>query len=67
METTYILEMTNKEIIRLLTMEEQEQAKEIYKTLENFCDNYQDGARLGGEDVYFSPSEYLKIIMDTRY
>lgn len=67
METNYILEMTNNEIIELLTVEEQEQAKEIYKTLENFCDNYQEGARLGGEEIYFSPSEYLKVIIDIRY
>ena len=57
-----ILEMRNEEIIGMLNREEKEIAECKYRSLNNFCDIYQDGARLSGDDEFVSPSEYIKLI-----
>lgn len=57
-----ILEMRNEEIIGMLSREEVEIVTEKYKTLNNFCDVYQDGARLSGEDEFVTPSEYISLM-----
>lgn len=56
-----ILEMRNEEIAGMLSEEEIEVAENKYRTLSNFCDIYQDGARLSGEDEFMTPSEYIKL------
>ena len=57
-----ILNMENEEIIGMLSQEEVEMVTEKYKTLNNFCDMYQDGARLSGEDEFVTPSEYIELM-----
>lgn len=57
-----ILEMRNEEIIGMLSREEIEIAEEKYRSLNNFCDIYQDGARLSEEDEFVTPSEYISLM-----
>ena len=57
-----ILEMKNEEIIEMLNEDEKEYAIERFSNLNNFCDIYQDGARLSNEDEFISPSEYLDML-----
>lgn len=57
-----ILNMENEEIIGMLSQEEVEMVTEKYKTLNNFCDMYQDGARLSDEDEFVTPSEYIELM-----
>ena len=57
-----ILEMKNEEIIKMLNEDEKEYAIERFSNLNNFCDIYQDGARLSNEDEFISPSEYLDML-----
>ena len=57
-----ILNMGNEEIIGMLSQEEVEMVTERYRTLNNFCDMYQDGARLSDEDEFVTPSEYIELM-----
>ena len=57
-----ILEMKNEEIIEMLNENEKEYVRERFSNLNNFCDIYQDGARLSNEDEFISPSEYLDML-----
>lgn len=57
-----ILNMGNEEIIGMLSQEEVEMVTKRYRTLNNFCDMYQDGARLSDEDEFVTPSEYIELM-----
>lgn len=54
-----ILNMKNEQIIGMLNLEERELAEEKFRSLNNFCDAYQDAAELSHQEEYFTPSGYL--------
>lgn len=59
-----ILEMTNEEILEMVNEENYEYISERFSNLNNFCDIYQDGARLGGEDEYLEVNEYIELLKE---
>lgn len=61
-----ILEMLNKEILAKLSQEELELVDDEFGNRNYFCDMYQDGAKLSGEEEYFDVSEYLERILELR-
>lgn len=68
MKVTQILEMRNEKILSTLTQEELEIIDDSNIANRNhFCDLYQDGARMSGEDEYISSSEYLKLCIEDMY
>ena len=62
-----ILNMKNEEIIGMLNLEEREFAEEKFRTLNNFCDAYQDAAELSHQEEYFTPNGYLFQKMQVSY
>lgn len=64
MRVEQILNMRNEEILKMLTDKELEIIDDSSIVNRNhFCDLYQDGARLSGEDEFLTPSEYLNIYL----
>lgn len=59
MLVTKILNMKNEQIIAMLNLEERELAEEKFRSLNNFCDAYQDAAELSHQEEFFTPSGYL--------
>ena len=62
-----ILNMKNEQIIGMLNLEEREFAEEKFRSLNNFCDAYQDAAELSHQEEYFTPSGYLLKKMQVSY
>ena len=62
-----ILNMKNEEIIGMLNLEEREFAEKKFRSLNNFCDAYQDAAELSHQEEYFTPSGYLLKKMQVSY
>ena len=62
-----ILNMKNEQIIAMLNLEERELAEEKFRSLNNFCDAYQDAAELSHQEEYFTPSGYLLKKMQVSY
>ena len=58
-----ILDMTNEEIIEMISEENYDYVLERFG-LNNFCDIYQDGARLSGEDEYLEVNEYIELLKE---
>ena len=54
-----ILNMKNEQIIAMLNLEERELAEEKFRSLNNFCDAYQDASELSHQEEFFTPSGYL--------
>lgn len=54
-----ILNMKNEQIIAMLNLEEREFAEKKFRSLNNFCDAYQDAAELSHQEEFFTPSGYL--------
>ena len=59
MLVTKILNMKNEQIIAMLNLEERELAEEKFRSLNNFCDAYQDAAELSHQEEFFTPNGYL--------
>lgn len=62
-----ILNMKNQEIIGMLNLEERELAEEKFRSLNNFCDAYQDASELSHQEEFFTPSGYLLKKMQVSY
>lgn len=62
-----ILNMKNEQIIAMLNLEEREFAEEKFRSLNNFCDAYQDASELSHQKEYFTPSRYLLKKMQVSY
>ena len=62
-----ILNMKNEQIIAMLNLEEREFAEEKFRSLNNFCDAYQDASELSHQEEYFTPSGYLLKKMQVSY
>ena len=62
-----ILNMKNEEIIGMLNLEEREFAEEKFRSLNNFCDAYQDASELSHQEEFFTPSGYLLKKMQVSY
>lgn len=61
-----ILEMENSEIIEMLSIEEYNKAIEYFKSINSFCDRYQYVSTLSGDDEFFTPSEYLRMVIENN-
>ena len=62
-----ILNMKNEQIIGMLNLEERELAEEKFRSLNNFCDAYQDASELSHQEEFFTPSGYLLKKMQVSY
>lgn len=62
-----ILNMKNEQIIAMLNLEERELTEEKFRSLNNFCDAYQDAAELSHQEEFFTPSAYLFKKMQVAY
>ena len=62
-----ILNMKNEEIIGMLNLEEREFAEEKFRSLNNFCDAYQDASELSHQEEFFTPNGYLLKKMQVSY
>lgn len=67
MLVTKILNMKNEQIIAMLNLEERELAEEKFRSLNNFCDAYQDAAELSHQEEFFTPNGYLLKKMQVSY
>ena len=62
-----ILNMKNEEIIGMLNLEEREFAEKKFRSLNNFCDAYQDASELSHQEEFFTPNGYLLKKMQVSY